>query len=236
MKTVEPKFCGIYRIWHMATNKSYIGSAVDVSARLGSHLRMLNRKSHHSVKLQRAWDKYGEEAFSFNVVEVVESKEKLIEREQHWIDEFNASRLGYNISPTAGSILGHKFSDESKRKMGLAATGRIKTDETRLKLSIANTGKKMSPESREKMRIAKLGRKAKPHSAETKAKMSAARIGWRPSEETIEKMSLAKRGKKLSAEVRQRMSVAQKSRAAAAVIAKVALLEASSKSRVAQLI
>lgn len=233
---MDIKIHGIYRIWHTASNRSYVGSAVDVAKRLGSHFRMLKRKAHHSVKLQRAWDKYGETAFNFSIVEIVESKEKLVEREQHWIGVFDSCRSGFNMAPIAGSILGYTFSDESKNRMSEAATGHIKSDEHRRNLSLANKGKKMSDEARRKMSEAKLGTKRKPHSEETRAKMSATRIGFKPSKESVEKMAAAKRGRKLSEETRAKMSTTHKKLAAAKALATQALAQVANSSKAESLL
>ena len=207
-----PAHGGIYQIRHDLSGRVYVGSAVSITKRCAQHIRELNRSKHHSQKLQNAWNKYGADAFSFSVIEEVSAPENLLAREQHWIDTFDAARVGFNMTPTAGSILGHKFSDESKRRMSKAATGHIKSAEHRANLSRVNTGKTMSDEARQKMRDAKLGTKRGPHSAETKAKMSAARVGKRPSAETREKQAAAKRGRVLSPEVRARMSAAQQAR------------------------
>lgn len=188
------KIGGIYKIQHIESGKLYVGSAKNIESRWGEHFRQLRRGVHHSAKLQRAWNKYGSEMFSFSVLEEVKDPSKLLEREQFWIDSTNAVKSGYNITPTAGSLLGHKMAEESKERMRIAATGHIKSPEHRKSLSIVNTGKVMSEEARQKMREAKLGKKRAPHSDATRAKMSAKKIGKCPSEETRSKMAAAKFG------------------------------------------
>lgn len=92
------KISGIYRILNAATDKVYIGSSVDVKRRFTDHKLALRHKTHHSVHLQRAWDKYGEDSFLFEVVEEC-SKEILIDREKWWIENLLAGdrEYGYNI-------------------------------------------------------------------------------------------------------------------------------------------
>ena len=203
---------GIYQIQHVKSGKLYIGSAVNIEARWGGHIRQLCRCVHHSVKLQRAWNKYGSDAFSFSVIEAVEEKENLLSREQFWIDFANATKSGYNMTPTAGSLLRHKMTTKTKESMSKSATGHVKSPEHRMSLSIVNTGKKMSDEAILKMREAKLGTKRAPHSLETRAKMSAQRIGIQYSEETLSKMSAAKLGTKQSEETVKKRSDAMKKR------------------------
>ena len=62
---------GIYAIVHIETGRKYVGSAVNLTKRWNIHRHGLRNKKHHSAALQRAWDKYGEAAFSFEVLEVV---------------------------------------------------------------------------------------------------------------------------------------------------------------------
>jgi group I intron endonuclease len=187
---------GIYQIRHAQTERVYVGSAVILEKRFGQHRRSLRAGKHHSAKLQHAWDKYGAEAFSFLVIEFVDDPERLIEREQHWLDRTQASTTGFNISPSAGSLLGHKHTSDTKRRMSESATGHIKSPEHRLNLSLANSGKKMSDEACQKMRAAKLGKKRKLHSPETKVKMSASAMGRTFSIETRERMSAAAKARR----------------------------------------
>lgn len=203
---------GIYQIQHLASGKFYVGSAKHIGRRWVEHVRDLRAGSHHSKKMQNAWNKYGQSAFAFSILEIVEDPSNLIEREQHWLDKTQAVKLGYNNSPVAGSLLGFRHKEETKKKMSLVHTGRIRSEEHRRNLSIANTGKKMSEEARQKMREAKLGKKRSPHSPETKAKMSAAKLGKKATEETKQKLSLAMLGRVLPPEVRLKMSIAQKAR------------------------
>lgn len=55
----------IYQIRNIENEKRYIGSSINPNKRFEWHRRELNRNCHHSIKLQRAWLKYGEEKFVF---------------------------------------------------------------------------------------------------------------------------------------------------------------------------
>ena len=59
------KWYNIYQIRNKINDKCYIGSAVKILDRWWLHKKMLRNGNHHSVKLQRAWDKYGENNFAF---------------------------------------------------------------------------------------------------------------------------------------------------------------------------
>lgn len=104
---------GIYKIKNSITNDCYIGSSIKIKQRSGRHLRDLNNNIHHSIKLQRAVNKYGIENFIFEVIELCD-RDCLIQREQFWMDSINPK---YNIYHIAGSSLGVKHSKEVVIKM-----------------------------------------------------------------------------------------------------------------------
>lgn len=186
---------GIYAITNEVTGKKYIGSSIDTDKRSTQHTRRLRAGTHVNSKLQNAWAKYGESSFTFSVIEVVGDKTQLLKREQHWIDTTNAVAEGYNLTPTAGSILGTKFSDESKRRMSKASTGKAKSPEHVANVAAALKGRKMTDEQRQKMRDAKLGKTFGKRSPEVRQKISAALKGRPMSQEHRQKLADAKRGK-----------------------------------------
>lgn len=69
------KQSGIYRI-DGPNDKVYIGSAINIQQRWAKHKWHLRKHHHSNPKLQAAYDKYGEDAFRFSIVEVVVIKEK----------------------------------------------------------------------------------------------------------------------------------------------------------------
>lgn len=113
---------GIYGIRNIINQQHYIGQAGDVKARWTSHRYRL-RHGIGSPHLQHAWDKYGEEAFEFFVIEECEA-ENLDEREIYWIKEYDSFRNGYNLTEGGGGMRGYKMSEESKRRISEATKGR----------------------------------------------------------------------------------------------------------------
>lgn len=107
---------GIYIIRNNINHKIYIGSAVNFRKRFNGHSSalILNKSENH--KLQNFVNKYGIDKLSFNLIEIVEDKNKLIEREQFYLDLFKSynREIGFNISPTAGNILGVKMPQSHK--------------------------------------------------------------------------------------------------------------------------
>ncbi|MBA2647712.1 MAG: GIY-YIG nuclease family protein [Pyrinomonadaceae bacterium] len=102
--TTPPRPSGIHQILCIPTGKIYIGSAVDLRARWGTHRWSLRRGTHHNFHLQHAWDKHGETNFEFSVLELVGTSD-LLRTEQAWIDRTGcaARESGFNISNVAGS-------------------------------------------------------------------------------------------------------------------------------------
>lgn len=208
---------GIYAIENKINGRLYIGSAVDFVKRFYKHRTELKRGKHHSVHLQRAWLKYGRDAFSFRPIIFCAPKD-LIMYEQRAIEGFDSFNSGYNNAPTAGSALGVRRSAETRAKMSASATGRkmsseaveksrlanlgrvsprkgvVLSDATRAKIKAARARQDLSPDHTKAIRSWWIGKKRPPMTAEHRAKLSAANIGHcRPnSQAAILKMSAAK--------------------------------------------
>lgn len=60
--------CFIYALTHLASGKRYVGSTVNRSYRWSKHRCELNADRHHCQHLQRAWNKYGADAFAFSTI------------------------------------------------------------------------------------------------------------------------------------------------------------------------
>lgn len=95
---------GIYKILNKSNNKCYIGSTVNFSNRKYLHFSRLKRGRHHSIILQRAYDKYGIDNFQFIILEECKN-DNLLEREQYYFDKYHPE---YNIAKIAGNNLGVK--------------------------------------------------------------------------------------------------------------------------------
>lgn len=213
---------GIYRIVNQVTGQCYVGSSTYLISRKSKHFQALRRGAHENLHLQRAWDKYGKDAFVFEVLERCE-RDVCIEREQHWIDalcpEYNIRKKAERKAPPEeetiqrmreararaeadGKLHGGAKPDPSKRR----SRHRIKTEadqqavhERRVQ---ASTGRAMPPEAREKIRQARLGSKASP---ETREKLRISHLGQTPTPETLEKNRQAQLGRTVSQEAREKI-------------------------------
>jgi group I intron endonuclease len=186
---------GIYAIRNLVTQKKYVGSAICISKRISQHRRQLVSKKHHSIKLQRAWDKYGAAAFEFVVLAIVDDRAMLIPQEQAWIDFLDAVNSGYNMAATAGSLLGFKHTPETRQRMSEAHAGVPKSPAHVAAVAVALKGRVVPFEERAKMRAAKLGKARGPHSPEHRAKIAAANKGKKKSPEHCAANSRARTGK-----------------------------------------
>lgn len=123
---------GIYQIKNIINDKIYIGSAVNLYKRKIDHFSTLVKNTHHNNYLQKSYNKYGKDAFTFEVLFTCPKKD-LIRLEQYHINNYNPE---YNICRIAGSILGIKRSEETKLKMSKSQTGKKHSEETKKKQSL----------------------------------------------------------------------------------------------------
>lgn len=203
----KEKLSGIYAIVNKVNFKVYIGSAVDLERRKYDHLKDLRKNRHYNSKLQNAWNKYGEESFIFDILEVVEDKTKLLDVEQFWINFSNCAKIGYNINPTAHSRLGAVCSPETREKIGNSSRGRFVSEETRRKISEIHKGREDSDETRKKKSTSlKKSEKAIAH----RKRMTEGRKGTKLSEETKKKISESLKGRKISEATKQKISESRK--------------------------
>lgn len=171
------KNCGVYKITNIANGKFYIGSSWNGKGRWVNHRSRLRHQSHSNPFLQKAWNKYGEENFTFEIIECCE-RDALLKREQHHLDTKRPFRgTGYNISQIAGGgdifsslsekeqkefreksshfgkengMFGQEHTDETKQKLKNKAKGRFSLDWF-IERNGDTLGKKKYEERREKL-------------------------------------------------------------------------------------
>lgn len=115
-----PRHAGVYCITCTANGKVYIGSTTNLRKRWQWHRGDLRLNRHHTRHLQFAWNKYGECAFTFAVLELVPDHEQLHIREQYWLDQYRAydSARGYNHGKVARAPwMGRQHTQQTKKKL-----------------------------------------------------------------------------------------------------------------------
>ena len=126
--------------------------------------------------------KYGFDAHTVEIVEVLSDYSKAVEKEIYYIKLFNSfsgdSKKGMNLTRGGEGPLGRKMSEKTKRI-----------------LKEIHTGKKVSQETRERMSASRKGKsswnKGIQHSDGAKQKMSTAKLGRKLSEEHIQNLAKA---------------------------------------------
>lgn len=103
-------------IKNIKNNKSYIGQSIDIKNRWMRHKSELNNNNHINNHLQFAWNKYGEDYFSFIVLEECPI-ELLDEREIFYINKFDSLNNGYNLCEGGNGVRGYKHTKEEIEKM-----------------------------------------------------------------------------------------------------------------------
>lgn len=179
---------GIYYIKNTVNGKLYIGSSVDIQSRWHHHRSALRHGKHTNPKLTNGWNKYGESAFEFGVLEEVSQTQDLIPREDHYI---------LTLDPFYNCLLAsdggrHIPTPESKAAMAASMKGRKFTPEHRAKISKGLKGHLVKASTRLKIGSA---RKQFRHTEKTKARLAEVRLGWKHPENVKAKIKASNQGK-----------------------------------------
>lgn len=185
----------IYKIINAVNNKFYVGSTVNTAKRFRNHKSRLQRGVHHCRHLQAAWNKYGEAAFLFVVVETIPEGQSLFEAENRWLHEHVGKPYCYNAGRSAEAPMRGLFGEANPN------FGRLISEEQ--KEAISKTLKDFYAEDPNNHPM-----RGKKQSAESIAKANATRkangkaagqnhyrYGKTLSEEVREKIGATQRGK-----------------------------------------
>jgi group I intron endonuclease len=192
---------GIYKIINVVNNKFYVGSAENFTRRKRVHWWMLRRGTHGNKHLQAAWGKYGEQAFTFVIVEELPEGVDVLAAENIWLKEHVGKEYCYNIAtdataPTTGwsgeknPMWGKTFAhtEEAKAKIAAASKARVQTDEEKVKRRKSMRGHHVAASTKAKISATLsgegnywYGKKRPDHGA----KVSRAVIIKRPDGETV---------------------------------------------------
>ena len=137
---------GIYQISCSRNGRVYVGQAVNIQKRWTHHRWCLNNGQHDNPHLQRAWKKYGQDAFVFEVVEILEIE--------------NQIELTAALNDAEFRVL-----RAAKRPFNMANatdTGMRVSEETRAKLSAERKARWADPEYKARVRASMLAKAADP--------------------------------------------------------------------------
>lgn len=191
--------CGVYKIVNNLNGKVYIGQSISIQSRWKEHVNALRRGDSKCTLLQRAWNKYGEENFTFEILELC-SADILDDIEIKYISFYDSCNSGYNIEP--GGNKNKHLSEETKQKLRESHLGKKMSDEAIQKMSEARMGeqnpmygKTHSEEARKKISDTHKGKPGHPISDEVKEIIRQANLGKNLSDETRKKISEATKGR-----------------------------------------
>jgi group I intron endonuclease len=141
----------IYKIRNVVNGHFYIGSTVDSRKRFWAHRKDLRLNRHVCVYLQRAWNKYGEDCFKFEVIQELSSKEELFPAEQKLLDEnfgkdhcYNTAKFADAPMRDASEELRKRLAEKTKawlEREGHPRLGVELTEEQRKRIGESRTGK-----------------------------------------------------------------------------------------------
>ena len=161
----------------------------------------IGRDSHNNPNyygsgpaIKNAIKKYGKENFKKEIIEECSSFENLVEREEYWLNYYDAgnNKTFYNLhnygkggssdkSGKKNGMYGKNHSYETKLKIGNANRGRLVSSETRRKLSEAGRVRIYSNDTLQKMSESRKGEKhhfyGKKLSTNHREKLSKVRLG-----------------------------------------------------------
>lgn len=125
----------IYKIECMVNNKVYIGQTVNFKARIQNHLGVLNNNKHTNPFLQDDFNQFGQNNFSFEIIDTANSLEESLQKETYWINYYGGidNDTTYNVKGNdkdnkeyakrksktlkCDAFRGHTHSEDSKNKI-----------------------------------------------------------------------------------------------------------------------
>jgi group I intron endonuclease len=106
----------LYKIENKINKKQYVGITNDIKRRWREHKRELKGNRHGNIKLQNAWNKYGEENFVFKKIQDFNTLQEMNKAEVEYIKKYNllSNKNGYNLQEGGNSF---RHTKEAKEKI-----------------------------------------------------------------------------------------------------------------------
>ena len=103
----RPKPAGVFQVKNTANDKVLLGSSLNLEGSLNKHRFTLKIGSHTNKALQKDWNEYGPDKFTFEILEVVKVvdnpnfnlSDELTLLEQIWLEKLQPiGEHGYNVN------------------------------------------------------------------------------------------------------------------------------------------
>lgn len=148
---------GIYKITNKINGRIYIGSAKEFKRRWSQHAASLKANKHQNKFLQADYNKCGDAAFIFEIVETTEGdkNERLLIEERYIKQYFDNGKDCYNLCNRAVSREGYKakLPEETKKRMSATSKKNWEDPQYREKMVKAIKEALSDPEVRERKRL-----------------------------------------------------------------------------------
>ena len=107
---------GVYRIINQSNGKVYVGQSVDVEDRIYKHKMALRGNYHKNDHLQKAWNKYGEDSFIFELIK--SCKVRYLDRfEKLYIHIYKSMNVKYGYNNDTGGNLNKTLAPQTIEKL-----------------------------------------------------------------------------------------------------------------------
>lgn len=148
----DEKNHGIYKITNLINGKVYIGQTrASFRKRYLKHISEFKSGKGHSRKFADDYAKYGEQNFSFEIVQIENDDSKLDDLEKKYIEQYDAIESGYNKAKGGSPFYKDKsvrdvfkntrvYDDEFRENRRKYMSERVVKQETKDRLRYANLG------------------------------------------------------------------------------------------------
>jgi group I intron endonuclease len=193
------KISGIYKITS-PSGRVYIGQSRNIINRFKTYKRYSCKSQ---TKLYASLKSHGAHVHIFEIIHQLPAdvEQSILDNyEQLYMDQYRECGFEMlNIAPTAGgTMLGFKFTADSKRKMSISQKGKIISEAQRATIAYVNKTRIIKDETRQKISASRIGKPTRPkgykHTKDAVEKIRESKIGVKRKEFTLEtkaKMSLA---------------------------------------------
>lgn len=149
----------VYRITNKINGLIYVGCTTQkLNKRISQHFINNNRNDD----FHKAIREFGKDSFTVEILESDENKPRKdgLEREKYWIAYYNSNNpsIGYNRTVGGSGTIGYIFTDEAKRKISEAMTGRPVSEKTLEAMRNNWKGKHLPLEMRKKISETRKGK------------------------------------------------------------------------------